>query len=257
MSGLEQKNRLIIAATVIVLIVGALFASFGRSILSLRTPSVELPTVDSSGENTDASSSPGDTGQYQKVSVTPDTVQEVISTLSRPGSYYRELTVETLWSGGSYSASVQTWTDGGWSHTVQTLPSGVVRHDLVGDTKLYFWYEGSEMYETVPADERSPDLSQRIPTYETILELPADSIIAADYSIHSDLPCVHAQVQMDNPSVTEDYWVSVDNGLLIAAEMVQDGETVYRMTANGSPVTPCPVDASFVLPDGTQLHVVQ
>ncbi|MFR6186108.1 MAG: hypothetical protein ACLUJG_11610 [Lawsonibacter sp.] len=33
--------------------------------------------------------------------VTPETVQSIVATLIRPDSYYRELTVETLWSGGS------------------------------------------------------------------------------------------------------------------------------------------------------------
>ena len=72
------------------------------------------------------------------MAVTPETVQSVVATLSRPDSYYRELTVETLWSGGSYSSTVQYWEDSGWSHIRQTLASGAVRHDLVGAETAYY-----------------------------------------------------------------------------------------------------------------------
>lgn len=49
--------------------------------------------------------------------------------------------------------------DGGWSHSRQVLPSGAVRHDLTGDAAQYYWYEGSQRYETAAADGFSADLS--------------------------------------------------------------------------------------------------
>ncbi len=239
----------------ILLLVGALFASFGRSWLSLRTPSVELPAVDpSSGSGAESSASLG--GQYQAVAVTPETVQNVIATLSRVNSCFRTLTVETFWSGGSHTSSVQVWTDGGWTRTTRTLPSGAERHEMTGDGKLYYWYSGSRLYQTAPSDSRSPDLSQTIPTYETVLDLDPASIVNAGYEMRDELPCVYVEVRLDHPQALERYWVSVDNGLLMAAEMEQDGTLVYRMTSSGAITTPCPADASFALPDGTVLHTV-
>ena len=98
---MEPKNRLIIVAAVTLLIVGAMFTSFGRSLFAMNTPKVVLP---SSSENGSPAAS---TQPYQAVEITPETVTAVVATLSRPDSYYRELTVETFWSGGASSTQVQ------------------------------------------------------------------------------------------------------------------------------------------------------
>lgn len=113
--------------------------------------------------------------------VTPQTVQSVIRTLERSTSYYWELTVETFWTGGSSATSVQTWVDGGWSHTRQVLPSGLIRHDLISEDTVYYWYEGSSDYLTAPAEGGSADLAQHIPTYETVLDADPEQITGTGY----------------------------------------------------------------------------
>lgn len=251
---MEQKNRLIIVVAIVALMVVAMLASFGRVIFAANTPEVVLP---SSSEGPDAPSSSSDLGHnYQRVEVTTQTVTGVVATLARPGSYYREVTVETFWTGGSSSSQVQVWTDGGWSHVRQTMPSGVVRHDLTGDDILYYWYDGSQSYEQAPADEKSSDLAQHIPTYETVLELEPDEIISAGYELRGELPCILVEVRSGPAQGLRRFWVSVDSGLLVSAEMEEEGQVVYRMTAYSPVQSPCPADASFALPDGTVLHTV-
>lgn len=249
---LDSKKRLAIVIAITCLIVAAIFASFGRSLFFVQIPSITLNGADGSGE---ASGSSGVHGgdQYWQIAVTPETVQSVVATLSRPESYYRELTVETLWSGGSYASPVQYWEDGGWSHTRQTLSSGAVRHDLTGPDAAYYWYEGSADYASFPADERSGDLAQHIPTYETVLELDPESITGAGYELRGSLPCVYVEVQKEEGAL-ERYWISTDSGLLISAEREVNGALVYRMTAYTQIQVPCPATASFALPDGEVLH---
>ena len=251
---MEPKNRLAIAIAVIVLIVGAMLTSFGRSLFALNTPSVQLPLPGEDSPGSSSSETPSGSGQYQKVEVTPDTVQSVVATLSRSDSYYRELTVETLWGDGSSATQVQVWTDGGWTHTQKILPSGAVRNDLIGEGTVYYWYEGSQTYCTAPADEFSSDLSQRLPTYETVLQLDTEQITAAGYETRGELPCVFVEVSLEEEDVVERYWISVDSGLLVCAETDSGGQTVYRMTAYTPITTPCPSTASFALPDGTSFH---
>ena len=251
---MEQKNRRVIVVAIILLIAIAMFASFGRSLFALNTPEVILPSS-SSGTEAPSGSLSG-SGRYHRVNVTPQTVGSVVATLVRPESYYRELTIETFWEGGSSSARVQVWRDDGWAHSRQTLPSGVIRHDLTGDDTLYYWYEGSSKYQTAPADEFTSDLSQHIPTYETVVELEKDWITDAGYVTKGDLPCVYAQVQLTDSSIIQRYWVSVDSGLLIAAESEEDGQLIYRMTAYSPAQSPCPSDGEFELPDGTVLHTL-
>lgn len=249
---MEQKNRLFIVIAIVALIAGAMLTSFGRGLFALRTPKVVLPSSSAPvDESPDSSSLRQD---YQRVEVTTQTVTGVVSTLARPISYYRELTVETFWDGGSSTAQVQVWTDGGWSHSRQTLPSGAVRHDLTGEDTLYYWYDGSAQYRQAPADERSSDLAQRIPTYETVLELEPEDIVSAGYETRGELPCIFVEVRPEGSRQLQRFWISVENGLLASAETEEDGQLVYRMTAYSPVQTPCPADGSFALPDGEVLH---
>ena len=178
----------------------------------------------------------------------------MVATLARPSSSYRELTVETFWTGGSSSSQVQVWTDGGWSHSRQAMPSGVIRHDLTDGETLYYWYEGTQQYKSAPADEQSSDLAQHIPTYETVMELEPSEITAAGYENRGDMPCVYVEVQPSRSKQIQRFWVSVDSGLLISAETEENGQLVYRMTAYSPVQSPCPADGSFSLPDGEVLH---
>ena len=253
---MDSKNRLAIAIAITCLIVVAMFASFGRSLFLVNIPSVSLAQLNEDTSDGSDSSVQGQDDQFWQVDVTPETVQSIVASLSRPESYYRELTVETLWSDGSHSTSVQFWQDGGWSHTRQILPSGAVRHDLTGEDTTYYWYEGSERYRSFPADEYSADLTQHIPTYETVLDLDPASITETGYELRGPYPCVYVAFQEEDSASVERYWISTDNGLLISAEREVNGELVYRMTAYGQVQIPCPATASFALPDGQVLHTV-
>lgn len=252
---MDSKKRLAIALAITCLIVVAILASFGRSLFFVQIPSITLADVNEGDTSSSGSAGTQDGDQYWQVAVTPETVQSIVATLSRPDSYYRELTVETLWSDGSYTSTVQYWEDGGWSHTRQTLASGAVRHDLIGPETSYYWYEGSSVWHAFPSDQRSSDLAQHIPTYETVLELDASSITGTGYEVKGSFPCVYVEVQGESGTL-ERYWISTDNGLLISAEREINGALVYRMTAYTQVQTPCPATASFALPDGQELHSI-
>ena len=84
-------SAVIIAAAVIVLLV-AMFGGGGGD-----TPAVTLPSA-AAASGTDAGS---------LAAVTPETVQAVIKTLSRPNSYSRSVTAEDYFSGGSSSAALK------------------------------------------------------------------------------------------------------------------------------------------------------
>ena len=146
--------------------------------------------------------------------------------------------------------------DGGWSPTRQVLPSGLIRHDLISEDTVYYWYEGSSDYLTAPAEGGSADLAQHIPTYETVLDLDPDSITETGYELRGPYPCVYVAFQGEDSASVERYWISTDNGLLVSAEREINGELVYRMTAYGQVQIPCPATASFALPDGQVLHTV-
>ena len=253
---MDSKNRLAIAIAITCLIVVAIFASFGRSLFFVHIPSITLSDASSEEPPASGSSGPEAADQYWQVDVTPETVQSIVATLIRPDSYYRELTVETLWSGGSFSSSVQYWQDRAWSHTRQDLASGAVRHDLAGPEESYYWYEGSSAWNALPADERSHDLAQHIPTYETVLDADPEQITGTGYDdSRGGIPCIYVEVSAPGGERVDRYWISVESGLLISSETLEGEELLYRMTAY-SPIQSCPSGTTFQLPDGTVLHSI-
>ncbi len=246
---------MILVVAITVVITAAMFTSFGRSLLATSLPVVTLPAPEQTQGSQSALGSESSDSML-RVDVTPDTVQNVIASLTRSSSYYRELTVESFWDTGSTSTQVQIWVDDGWTHVRQTTPYGLIRHDLIGEEQVRYWYEGDSVWCTAPADDTSADLSQRLPTYETVLDLDKESISSAGYEIKGDIPCIYVEVYSPVAGYQDRYWISVDSGLLVAAETIVEHTTLaYRMSAL-SPIQSIPSsdETLFSLPDGTVLH---
>ena len=252
---MDSKNRLAIAIAITCLIVVAMFASFGRSLFLVNIPSVSLAQLNEDTSDGGDSSAQGQDDQFWQVDVTPETVQSIVASLSRPESYYRELTVETYWTGGSHSTSVQFWQDDGWSHTRQVLPSGRCATILPAMKRptTGMRAQRATLLSRRPVFRRLTSTFPPTRTYLTWIRTPSSrpAMSAGDV-----WPCVYLQVQVSD-TVVERYWISTDTGLLVSAEREQNGQLVYRMTAYTQVQTPCPTTASFALPDGTELHTVQ
>lgn len=186
------------------------------------------------------------------VEVTPETVQAVIATLSRPQEYCRTVTVEQLWTGGSGTYETAAAVSGGWTRTDRTLAGGRVRHALTDGETTHIWYDQETAVYTAPAGGISADDEQTIPAYEDILDLPVEAISAADYRVISGVKCIYVETVEDSDGYILRYWVSVDTGLLTVSERLLDGEPVYRMAALALDQD-LPNEADFTLPDGTVL----
>jgi hypothetical protein len=257
---LEQKKNGMIALIIAAVIAVAVMSSFFLPVFFSRTPKVTLPNLSA---QTDQSNLP-DGGQnsggdhFVKVDVTPETVQNVIATLRRPTSYYRELAVETIWGEGTADRSVtsiKVWEDDGFTKSETAVPGARVRSCIVGNGSLYIWYGTEIAWYQATAEPSSADLAQQMPTYEDVLSLSQDDIADTGYEIWNSLSCIYVEAKEDALGYLERYWVDVQSGLLVSAETVKNGMVVYRMTSN-TMLFPIPQDASFQLPDGTVLHEV-
>ena len=253
---MERKRRTLFAVLTATIIVLAVFASFAITLFGQEDYRIKLPDLSGDTQSDPTDDPDNSDGQFIRIEVTAKTVQNVIATLNRPRSYYRELQLE-LWADAETSAltTAQVWVDGGWTRSSVTAPGGLTQHNLVGDEAHWMWYEGDETARVFPADEAVADIVQRIPTYEDVLELPQRLITAAGYESYAGADCVFVEIEQEELNSRERYWISVSDGLLMAVEHVKDGMVVYRMTAQPA-VSPAPLDSSFVLPDGTVLHVV-
>lgn len=253
---MERKKRSLFAVLIATIIVVAVFASFAIHLFVQDDHQVRLPDL-SQGSDADQPGSDADQNGFVRVEITPQTVQNVIGkTLSRPLSYYREISIE-LWSDAETSSLTlaNVWVDQGWTRSDVTAPSGKVQHNLVGEGTRWIWYDSDTAVVSVPADQIVSDLVQRIPTYEDVLALPQDQITDTGYERYGDTDCIYVEVAQQELGSSERYWIAVSSGLLVAAERVKDDQVLYRMSTL-SIETPAPLGSSFALPDGTVLHTV-
>jgi len=214
-----------------------------------RPGQITLPDPDAVTDQTESDAS-GTGGALNVVEIKPETVQTAIATLSRPEIYRRTVTVEQFWSGGSGKYEVAVNVCAPWTRTDRTMPDGRVRHTITGEDTVYIWYNNERTTFSAPVGDVSADAEQGIPTYEEILQLPVENIVTADYRSISEVRCIYVEAQEGEYLLR--YWVSVDTGLLVAAEKLLEGETIYRMGSLTIEQTE-PAAEEFTLPDGTVL----
>ena len=190
------------------------------------------------------------------VAITPETVGAAISVLDRPASYSRVQVVETFWSGGSGQASTQIYVSGTRTRLDAALPDGSVRHTLVesgeGRSLVGVWYDDETEWTLLKGPALAADQAGRMPTYETVRDLPASAIAYADYREYEGGPCVYTETRPDGEGYQDRYWISAASGLLVKAERLCRDEVVYRFTAGEPDVSPQD-ESLFLLPDGGEL----
>ena len=249
-----DKKRMIYTTMgfgILLVVVMVLLAWGGRR----QSGGIILPEsqTDSAGLNEDDQSS-----RLHAVAVSPETASAAISylTLSRPSSYSRTQQVETFWTGGSGQSSFQVYVSGSRTRLDAALPDGSVRHTLVesgeGRSLVGVWYDDETEWTLLKGPALAADQAGRMPTYETVRDLPASAIAYADYREHESGPCVYTETRPDGEGYQDRYWISAASGLLVRAERLCRDEVVYRFTAGEPDVSPQD-ETLFLLPDGGEL----
>lgn len=253
---MEDKKRTIYAVLIALVVVVGLLYSFGMNLFS-QTPQLELPA---SGEMSTQKPEPGTIGTEAGITVRvePATVQSVIARLSRYESYSRTVFVTYGWGDGeSETITSQVWTDGGWARTDTQFPSGLMECSIVSDDGTWIWYlteqETSNVFYS-GANGPEADLMQHLPTYENVLELEPESITNADYVEYDGRFCIYVEAEQRELGYLYRYWISIDSGLLMAAETEKSGSIVYRMSSNEVTSPLAAQRDTFALPDGTVLY---
>lgn len=254
---MEHRNRTILVVLTAVVIVAAIFSSFGLNLFG-TTVSVHFPENTPTGGQT-GPDQPGQTAggdQLQRVEITPETVQTVIAqTLKRPETYSRTVTVTTYRGDGTADAQTsRVYVSGGWSRTETDLSGGGIRYTIVGEGMVYRWYDGDRKAVSWPAEEDSADVEgQRIPTYEDVLALETSAIVAAGYETRGGVSCILVETGEGTLGYRQRYWISVSSGLLQAAEILEGDRLIYQMTAGEADLSGENA-RRFALPDGTLLY---
>lgn len=253
---MEGKSQTVLIILIAVVIGVAVVASFGLNTFTSQYNTIPVPTL--SAESTEGNAVDGqENSTLVRVEVTPQTVQSVISTMTRPESYYRQVITQDLWGESGQGVTVaQVWVDYGWTYTVTANSNGVERSSIVGDETVWWWYEGDRTAMEASADYWSADVEgQRIPTYEELLDLDKSTIIDAGYEERGGLYCIYVVAEVPTLDWERHYWISEESGLLVATE-TWDGDTLISTMFSYDVERPVPDNTVFALPNGKTLHRV-
>lgn len=238
---MSKRSRFIIILLLALTAAVILWALFGMN-QGVETPPVELPTA----EPTDSSSSPG-ADETNVVTLSPDTVQAVVSMLTRADSYSRAVTVEYFWDGGGSSTELKVWEDHGRT-LIRAELDGYVRSVLITEDMLYVWYDySSDVFSTDRVDGTEADEWLRCISCDELLELPASSILSASYEQFGGESCIYVEYVSGEFGYRSCVYISVSTGLLMGARVYDGDELIYRMTS-ASPDLAAPGEEVFTLP---------
>ena len=238
-----MKKRIIYGCVAVVIIVVIVF--FVKTLSSpddshaINMPS---PAVDSSGNTSDDG--------INRVEVTPETVKAVLGTLSRAESFSRTYSIKTYWDGGESESNLSYWQKGS-NIRMSISQNETIRNILVIDNDLYVWYDGSSgIFKSKLSESsvaREVDKFSGLVTYEDIMEVPQEDILNAGYDVHSGQSRIIVEYKSGELDYVNRLYISVDNGLLIAAEKY-DGETLIYSMESDSPELSTPSDEIFAIP---------
>ena len=192
----------------------------------------------------------GGIGGATLAEVTPETVQAVVRTLARPDSYSRRLLVSSYWEDGGQSWLIQVWQKNEATRIRLTSPEtgDADKNCLLRDGELCIWYgDGPEVFRSEAAQQLSADILQMIPSYEDLLQADPAQIEDAGYVNLYGTWRIMAAVREKPTDYLMVYYISIDTGLLEAAERRDGDKVIYRLTSEQADLA-APGDEMFLLP---------
>ena len=197
-----------------------------------------------------ASPPPEGRGGLIPAKVTPETVQAVVATLSRPDGYSRELQVVSSWLGGEAAWQVQVWHKGS-STRIRITPEteGEPEKDvLIQDREILIRYgDDRRVFRSTAGSPALTDALQLIPSYEDVLALEPGQIKEAGYVEQDGVWRILVAAREEPTGYLMRYYVSIETGLLEAADRLDGDQLIYSMRAQQADLA-APEDEVF-LPD--------
>lgn len=255
---MNQGKMTMFAVMAAVLLTTAIFVVFFISSANGNEGKpIGLPPAPTGGQSGSVGiSDPGvSPGSETHIEITPDNVQDVVASLVRPDPFSMEIEVTRFWNGDSRTEKRSVAVLRGFTRW-QTFDEDLVPIEtyIIGYGSCYYWQEGSSDYFSGPEADLSPDDIGQIPTFEDLLTEDKANILAADYVDFDSEPCIQVTAEDVSTGLRRHYWVSLDKGLLWAAEVYDGDAPVYRMAANAESFRgETPAAALFRLPDGVNL----
>lgn len=187
------------------------------------------------------------------LSVSPENVKDVLSTVSRPSSYHRTVEINTISDDSVATQTTEVWVREDSQH-FEISDNREKRHVVIADGRVSIWYDGEEGIHSFEENQLfSADDILGIPTYEDVLSLDPSLITSADYvTVNDGDSYLYVEFVSADNRYQYRYWVSLETGLLSEAVTLSDGETVYSMKETYMqllPATDSEFDNKFLIPE--------
>lgn len=185
----------------------------------------------------------------QALVVTADTVQAVLETLRRADSYSRSLTVESFWSGGSSSQTIEVAVSGGSTRlNISSGDNEPTQHILISGDEKWIWYSDSEAVYHSSAQDFESDRYQTLLSYEDILSLDRENILEASHFLYEDTMCVYVRYISGLLGYESRAYIELSSGLLLALETYDGDQLIYKMSSGAIDLS-TPDESLFVPPE--------
>lgn len=226
-----------------------LTSSVRRESAAVMLPETPLIAERPSGTEYDALS---------RVEADRETIQDIISTLTRPEIYSRSVVVENFWEDGSARFDIDVSVKEQVTSVRIIQPVGPARRIIITPDAVHIWEEGdSTAYVALPAavglGQLPADEWQMLLTFESIEQLDINDIVDAGYIEFDGQLCFFFVYRSPLLGNLRTYYISLDLGLVIAVqEYDESGRLIYTMSANEPLIGEVSPDA-FILPDGMEV----
>lgn len=252
---MKNKTTIAVFLSLIILAVAIFISVFAKSMLdNNKNSAITLPGQDTPSLDTAVDIQKQNNKIVEQLEITRENVKNVIKTLKRlPEYHYKADTVYYYGDGESGGFSTEGWIAEDMSKTIKYSSSGTVQQQtLLTDEFVYIWGSRSDgsFFKGMAGDFTADDTGH-IPTYEDILKFEDDNIIYGGFEKRGDYQCIVAETENPNSGYIERWYISVENGLLVAAKGREGEELVYMIE-----ITELSFEMSdqsvFLLPNGAR-----
>ena len=248
----EHKNLkpLLLAATAAVTVIAILLVFFFSGRKSKSTQTIILPEPPAQEQTPDE-----EKPEASLAELTRENVQSVLKkSVSRPSSYHQSMQIVITSGGVQRTQTAELWVKGELvkAQITDELETKTVLADA---TTLYAWYDDEEPVQMARGAGMRTDNLAGIPTYESIQDYSKSQIEQAAFVTLSEQAADCIYVSAQDGECQQDYWVSLDSGLLCKQTMTVSGELVYLMEQTALEIFPDndeALEGIFCLPDGTE-----
>ena len=248
----EHKNfkPLLLAATAAVTVIAILLVFFFSGRKSKSTQTIILPDPPAQEQAPDE-----EQPEASLAELTRENVQSVLKkSVARPSSYHQSMQIVITSGGVQRTQTAELWVKGELVKA-QITDELETKTILADATTLYVWYDDEEPVQMARGAGMRTDNLVGIPTYESIQDYAKSQIEQAAFVTLAEQAADCIYVSAQDGSVLQDYWVSLDSGLLCKQTMTSGDDLVYLMEQTALEMFPEndeSLEGVFCLPDGTE-----